>query len=551
MSLITRSQGLPDFRYYTKEDLASTTAPSGASLIGVEDAGGYFVSTNIENVLQEIVGVILPGDYLRLDGTNVPTANYNWTTDLTTTGTITAANLSDMEDGTAQGQMAFWDAGTSEWVHTETSELIWDDVNKRLGIGINTPAYKLDVISGTDNIVANFESTDAEALITFHDNTTVTNRTAIGAIGTRMSMFAGGSERISILTGGNVGIGTITPGNKLDITTGVTTNSGIHLGENENEGGYFTSTVDSQIVMQGGAEFVNGNFIARATTSSGILTFNGDTYFYGDAALTDGNSFTPTTRMIIKGTNGNVGIGTSSPSEDLVINDDLGGMGGVNVVLGSTSGNVFYRAGQNNNNHLVFGWVYNATAVNAYANMGTNGWFNDIRIDAANILLQSQSSGNVGIGTTTPSTKLSVNEKSGMSPIGGICIKLTNKTGAVTVAGQLVQADTSTNDAVKLTGIDEEETIGVFLDSGIASNAEAWVVISGIADVAMQDNTTATRGNWVRSSVTEAGYADATNNTPPSPAAFSHFNEIGNCIETVNATGGGTHILARCVLHFN
>ena len=34
-------------------------------------------------------------------------------------------------------------------------------------------------------------------------------------------------------------------------------------------------------------------------------------------------------------------------------------------------------------------------------------------------------------------------------------------------------------------------------------------------------------------------------------AAFSHFNEIGNCIETVTATGGGTHVLARCVLHFN
>ena len=142
-------------------------------------------------------------------------------------------------------------------------------------------------------------------------------------------------------------------------------------------------------------------------------------------------------------------------------------------------------------------------------------------------------------------------EKYKLTGIGGFAIKLTNKTGSNTVKGQLVQANTTTNDAVKLTGIDEEETIGVFLDSGITANAEAWIVISGIADVAMQDNTTATRGNWVRSSITEAGYADATNSTPPSPAAFSHFNEIGNCIETVTATGGGTHVLARCVLHFN
>ena len=69
----------------------------------------------------------------------------------------------------------------------------------------------------------------------------------------------------------------------------------------------------------------------------------------------------------------------------------------------------------------------------------------------------------------------------------------------------------------------------------------------------MEDNTAATRGNWVRTSATvgEEGYADATNALPPSPAAFTHFNEIGNCIETVTATGEGNHVLARCVLHFN
>ena len=151
----------------------------------------------------------------------------------------------------------------------------------------------------------------------------------------------------------------------------------------------------------------------------------------------------------------------------------------------------------------------------------------------------------VGIGRTHES------EKFKLTALGGYAIKLTNKTGSNSVAGQLVQTDTSTNDAVKLTSVDEEETIGVFLDAGISDGSEAWVVVIGIADVAMQDNTTATRGNWVRSSATEAGYADATNAEPPSPAAFSHFNEIGNCIETVTATGGGTHVLARCVLHFN
>ncbi len=151
----------------------------------------------------------------------------------------------------------------------------------------------------------------------------------------------------------------------------------------------------------------------------------------------------------------------------------------------------------------------------------------------------------------TPGTVIGGGSKCQMTPIGGYAIKLTNTTGAVTVAGQLVKADSATNDAVVLTGADDLEGFGVFLDSGIADDAEAWVVIAGIADVAMEDNTTATRGNWVRVSITEAGYADATNLTVPQPINQTHFAEIGHCIETVTATGGGTHILARCVLHFN
>ena len=141
-----------------------------------------------------------------------------------------------------------------------------------------------------------------------------------------------------------------------------------------------------------------------------------------------------------------------------------------------------------------------------------------------------------------------------LTSMGGYAIKLTNTTGAVTVAGQVVRADTTTNDAVILTGADEFESMGIFLDSGVADDAEAWVVVFGIADVAMEDNTTATRGNWVRTSITEAGYADATIATPPGagiPEIDQHLHEIGHCIETVTATGEGTHILARCVIHWN
>ncbi len=48
-----------------------------------------------------------------------------------------------VERGTAVGQILFWDG--NKWVHTEASELFWDDTNKRLGINQSVPTSTLDV----------------------------------------------------------------------------------------------------------------------------------------------------------------------------------------------------------------------------------------------------------------------------------------------------------------------------------------------------------------------------------------------------------------------
>jgi hypothetical protein len=155
-------------------------------------------------------------------------------------------------------------------------------------------------------------------------------------------------------------------------------------------------------------------------------------------------------------------------------------------------------------------------------------------------------SGSVGIGTNTPTLVFSVNEKSGFTDIGGFAIKLTNRTGSDSVEGQLVKTSASYDDAVQLTGINDDECIGVFLESGVADGSEAWIVVSGIADVMLDDNVSSVHGNWMGTG--QAGLA-RTSGSPP--AAPDHFEEIGHCIETVAATGPGTFILARCVLHFN
>lgn len=55
----------------------------------------------------------------------------------------TTPSVSNIESGTTNGQMLFWD--TDSWKHTEVSELVWDDTNKRLGIGATSPNTLLDV----------------------------------------------------------------------------------------------------------------------------------------------------------------------------------------------------------------------------------------------------------------------------------------------------------------------------------------------------------------------------------------------------------------------
>lgn len=133
--------------------------------------------------------------------------------------------------------------------------------------------------------------------------------------------------------------------------------------------------------------------------------------------------------------------------------------------------------------------------------------------------------------------------------IGGIAVKMTNKTGAPSVKGYLVTTSSSTNHAVELTAVDIPNCVGCFLDSGVADGQLAWVVIQGMADVYFSGSTV--RGHMARIGVAsdtgeQAGQA-ISEAVPTSPfATDKHFGEIGHVAET--RTGAG---LARVVLHFN
>jgi hypothetical protein len=163
-------------------------------------------------------------------------------------------------------------------------------------------------------------------------------------------------------------------GNGTSAFTATTTLSSSYIADD-----YVLNTGDS----------ISGNLTFSGTSANIAL---GSNYLSGDGG--DEGVFVSST--------GNVGIGTTTPSGKFVISGSIG-----DVIFGSTGSDVnFTRAGIN---------YLTAQDASGSLQFRTGGSNTRLNIDStgnfsvnSNQLYVQQSSGNVGIGTTTPSTKLSV-----------------------------------------------------------------------------------------------------------------------------------------------
>jgi hypothetical protein len=132
-----------------------------------------------------------------------------------------------LDDGTAIGQMCFWNGTT--WTPTATSELFWDDTNKRLGIGTDIPNNILDINgAGQNNHPLRITASDVgnAILITgtgvLSSSANLINRAAAGDVrfqATKDIEFGTTSNIQMVLKTetGKVGIGTTTPDTKLQV----------------------------------------------------------------------------------------------------------------------------------------------------------------------------------------------------------------------------------------------------------------------------------------------------------------------------------------------
>jgi hypothetical protein len=171
---------------------------------------------------------------------------------------------------------------------------------------------------------------------------------------------------------GNVGIGTATPNTNLTILGSTASDSGISLTTSAND------ATDGPIIQFGRASSNGniGNIRGGRESSGGFLTF----------ATRDTGGVATTERMRITAA-GNVGIGTATPYSKFHV--DTGG-------VTTSAGGVTLRNASNQAHH----WYLSDNVTSVFEVGSSAGVFRWINGNGE--LMRINSSGNVGIGTTSP-----------------------------------------------------------------------------------------------------------------------------------------------------
>lgn len=366
------------------------------------------------------------------------------------------------------------------------SQIIRGDTN---GFALFVPKY------GTGAFGANYDRFEIK-VDSATQVTTIGNTNGGTGAARALAFLSGGSERMRIDTSGNVGIGTSTPTVKLRVDYSDTNYVGGLLVANTANSGNAWGRIDIANTNTGGslvlAQELNGQCNIINTTNNPL-------------ALSTNN----TTRMTIAA-NGNVGIGTLSPSDKLDVSGAIRSSGTIlssdlATGLGVTTGDCAFEHGRdrtgNGNTYIDFhstsGSDYEAriaryTGVNGGLDIVNTGTGNMLigQIGAGALLFNTNSStrmtvdnnGNVGIGTTSPGSKLDVSgtvtATAFSGPLtGNVTGTATNVSGTVAVANGGTGA---TNAATALTNLGAYPSSN---PSGYTSNAGTVTSVGGTGSV--------------------------------------------------------------------
>jgi hypothetical protein len=290
-----------------------------------------------------------------------------------------------------------------------------------VGIGTSIPDYKLHVANSTDSVMLLESGNTSSSVLLFGDtDSNFRGQIQYNHSNDSMNFFAGGiaTTDMIITSAGNVGIGTTSPAAKLDVV------GGILAASNSANWNYSNLDLRRNASNIGQARFVAMMLDGDAATSTTAGAYNALWGVYDSAPTTGSTSaalngkmlygayaghwwYTNGTERMRIASNGNVGIGTSSPSYSLDVQ--------------KASGDVVIRAKGNAANN---GGFFRAEGADAgsypglhIAQGGTHYWSIGQRGDTNLHLKRESGSGNVivddanvGIGTSSPAGILDVSQ---------------------------------------------------------------------------------------------------------------------------------------------
>ena len=240
-----------------------------------------------------------------------------------------------------------------------------DAGNDRIGIGTASPAHKLHIADATTPELIVEDTTNFVKAVVGADNSVA----RIGSDSNHPVTFrTNDAERMRIHSGGNLQVGG---------TTLVSTDPYLTLGQSTNSQGNVFHLINN------GTADLKQAFIASNKASRHVgIDVSADNFFIGrDASVAD---------LTINST-GKVGIGTTTPSTNLHVQST----GDTILRVTSADGNAAF---------LDLGDASDPDGGRIHYDSGSNLVFNTVSSERMRI----NSSGNVGIGTTSPATKLHV-----------------------------------------------------------------------------------------------------------------------------------------------
>ena len=266
------------------------------------------------------------------------------------------------------------------------SERMRIDSSGNVGIGTTSPAQKLHISGGSDAAIVRIQS-DGVTRIDFGDNSdSDAGRIEYVHSAHAMRFSTDNTERMRIDSSGNVGIGTNSPDSALEVQGSVNGVHQIHIQNTFDDDDANDPNPSARLYLS--AESNNAYIQCKGAPTDLGTQHEID---FGSTAAGSFITFSPasTERMRIDST-GNVGIGTSSPQSDgNTTNLEVSSANGARILVNNTD-----TSGRK------YGF---------YSDNSGNFGLADYTADVTRMLVDS--SGNVGIGTSSPATRLDVKSR--------------------------------------------------------------------------------------------------------------------------------------------